>query len=83
LGLWIAQSLTGDIDPVTGKMYINDVGKYIWEEINLGVAGANYGWPECEGKRCENSHPDLILQRGLLVSETDDNRDESQKGTHF
>jgi glucose/arabinose dehydrogenase len=50
---------TGDIDPVTGKMYINDVSKYIWEEINLGVAGANYGWPECEGKRCENSHPDF------------------------
>jgi glucose/arabinose dehydrogenase len=44
---------TGDIDPVTGRMYINDVGRYSWEEINLGVAGANYGWPECEGE-CEN-----------------------------
>jgi glucose/arabinose dehydrogenase len=44
---------TGDIDPVTGKMYINDIGQHHWEEINLGVAGANYGWPECEGK-CEN-----------------------------
>ena len=44
---------TGDIDPVTGRMYINDVGRYSWEEINLGMAGANYGWPECEGE-CEN-----------------------------
>jgi glucose/arabinose dehydrogenase len=44
---------TGDIDPVTGRMYINDVGDKSWEEINLGVAGANYGWPECEGE-CEN-----------------------------
>jgi glucose/arabinose dehydrogenase len=44
---------TGDIDPVTGRIYINDVGKHRSEEINLGVAGANYGWPECEGK-CEN-----------------------------
>jgi hypothetical protein len=34
-------------------MYINDVGNHRWEEINLGVAGANYGWPKCEGK-CEN-----------------------------
>jgi glucose/arabinose dehydrogenase len=44
---------TGDIEPVTGRMYINDVGSNSWEEINLGVAGANYGWPECEGE-CEN-----------------------------
>ena len=43
----------GDIDPVTGRMYINDVGRKRAEEINLGVAGANYGWPECEGE-CEN-----------------------------
>jgi glucose/arabinose dehydrogenase len=45
--------LAGDIDPVTGRMYINDVGRKRSEEINLGVTGANYGWPECEGK-CEN-----------------------------
>jgi glucose/arabinose dehydrogenase len=44
---------TGDIDPVTGRMYINDVGQHRSEEINLGVTKANYGWPECEGK-CEN-----------------------------
>jgi glucose/arabinose dehydrogenase len=44
---------TGDIDPVTGRMYINDVGQHRSEEINLGVAGANYGWPDCEGE-CEN-----------------------------
>jgi glucose/arabinose dehydrogenase len=30
--------------PGTGKMFINDVGENQWEEINLGVAGANYGW---------------------------------------
>jgi glucose/arabinose dehydrogenase len=48
----------GDIDPVTGRMYINDVGRKRADEINLGVAGANYGWPECEGE-CENPHPDF------------------------
>src|SRR5438132_10201689 len=30
-------------------MYINDVGESTWEEIDLGQAGANYGWPATEG----------------------------------
>ena len=34
-------------------MYINDVGANMWEEINSGVRGANYGWPTCEGS-CSN-----------------------------
>ena len=33
----------------TGRMFINDVGQNTWEEINDGIAGANYGWPTCEG----------------------------------
>ncbi len=36
-------------DPVTGLMLINDVGADAIEEINEGLPGANYGWPECEG----------------------------------
>jgi glucose/arabinose dehydrogenase len=31
------------------RMFINDVGEVTWEEINAGVAGANYGWPIYEG----------------------------------
>ncbi len=31
------------------RMYINDVGQFSREEINMGLAGANYGWPTCEG----------------------------------
>jgi glucose/arabinose dehydrogenase len=41
------------IDSVTGRMFIGDVGgndaSTAIEEINLGVAGANYGWPMGEG----------------------------------
>ena len=35
--------------PGTGRMFVNDVGDHSWEEINEGVAGANYGWPVVEG----------------------------------
>ena len=37
------------VQPGTGRIHINDVGQNTWEEINLGVAGANYGWPASEG----------------------------------
>lgn len=40
---------TFTFQPGTGRMHINDVGQNTWEEINVGVAGANYGWPTCEG----------------------------------
>jgi glucose/arabinose dehydrogenase/PKD repeat protein len=40
------------VDPATGRMYFGDVGgndaTTAFEEINLGVRGANYGWPMCE-----------------------------------
>jgi glucose/arabinose dehydrogenase len=40
-------------DPMTGRMYIGDVGANdrfsSIEEVNVGAAGANYGWPLCEG----------------------------------
>ncbi|QDU90240.1 Soluble aldose sugar dehydrogenase YliI precursor [Pirellulimonas nuda] len=38
-----------DWDSVTGKMLIADIGQANVEEINLGVAGANYGWSVSEG----------------------------------
>ena len=37
------------VQPGTGRIHINDVGEGTWEEINLGVPGANYGWPASEG----------------------------------
>ncbi|MEO0531771.1 MAG: PQQ-dependent sugar dehydrogenase [Planctomycetota bacterium] len=36
-------------DPVSGKMLIADIGQSNIEEINLGAAGANYGWRDREG----------------------------------
>lgn len=48
---------TTAFDPVTGRFHINDVGSGgsgaggfgSFEEINLGGAGLNYGWPSSEG----------------------------------
>lgn len=41
---------TNSIDPVTGKILINDVGESTWEEINdAAVSGRNFGWPDKEG----------------------------------
>ena len=36
-------------DAATGAMYISDIGQAQLEEVNLGAAGANYGWVLREG----------------------------------
>ncbi|NND33158.1 MAG: c-type cytochrome [Saprospiraceae bacterium] len=33
----------------SGKMFITNIGQHSLEEVNLGIAGADYGWPEREG----------------------------------
>jgi glucose/arabinose dehydrogenase len=40
---------TFTFQPGTGRMHINDVGQDTWEEVNVGTAGANFGWNTCEG----------------------------------
>ena len=35
--------------PGTGVLFINDVGENSFEEVDKGMAGANYGWPNTEG----------------------------------
>ena len=35
--------------PGTGRLHVNDVGQSTWEEIDVGAAAANYGWPNSEG----------------------------------
>jgi len=37
------------IQPGTGLILVDDVGENTWEEVNVGVAGVNYGWAFCEG----------------------------------
>src|SRR5205823_6118401 len=47
--LGLRNPYTFTFQPGTGRMHINDVGQNTWEEIDVGVAGANYGWPSTEG----------------------------------
>jgi glucose/arabinose dehydrogenase len=47
--LGLRNPFTFAVEPISGSLHINDVGQSTWEEINLGVAGANYGWPATEG----------------------------------
>jgi len=47
--LGLRNPYTFAFQPGTGRLLINDVGQSTWEEVNLGRAGANYGWPATEG----------------------------------
>jgi glucose/arabinose dehydrogenase len=42
-----------DHAPGSSRIYINDVGQAAWEEVDVGIPGADYGWNEREGK-CTN-----------------------------
>lgn len=44
-------------NPANGVMFINDVGQNAWEEVNVGAAAANYGWPGTEGGFNQASFP--------------------------
>lgn len=47
--LGLRNPFTFAFQPGTSRMFINDVGQNTYEEINDGLAGANFGWPTTEG----------------------------------
>lgn len=58
------------IQPGTGRIHINDVGAESWEEVNLGRAGANYGWPATEGPTANPLYDPPILAYGHFAGST-------------
>ena len=38
-------------DPITGRLWVGDVGDLTIEEIDVVAAGGNYGWPRCEARQ--------------------------------
>lgn len=50
----------GDLDPVTGRYFVADVGAGSWEEINDATnPGLNFGWPSTEGMFNPATYPDF------------------------
>ena len=47
--LGLRNPFRASFDSVSGRYYIADLGANAFDEVNLGAAGANYGWPTCEG----------------------------------
>jgi glucose/arabinose dehydrogenase len=47
--LGLRNPFTFAFNPGGVELFINDVGQSSWEEIDDGIAGANYGWPTTEG----------------------------------
>ncbi len=55
--LGLRNPYTFAIQPGTGTLHINDVGQGSWEEVNLGIAGSNYGWGSGGGANEGNFSP--------------------------
>lgn len=60
--LGLRNPYTFAIDPIDGRLFINDVGEGSWEEINDGQVAGNYGWagsnsPVWEGYENDGSPP--------------------------
>lgn len=55
-GLRNPQQFSWDAD--TGRMLIADIGQSQLEEVNVGIAGGNYGWPLREGTFARGSSTD-------------------------
>ena len=47
--LGLRNPFTFAFNRASGRMFIDDVGASTWEEIDDGITGSNYGWPQVEG----------------------------------
>ena len=62
--LGLRNPFTFAFQPGTGRMFINDVGQNTTEEINDGIRGSNYGWPESEGPTTNPAHRGPVFWYG-------------------
>ncbi|MBD5782273.1 PQQ-dependent sugar dehydrogenase [Pelagicoccus sp. NFK12] len=56
-----------DIDPLTGEIWLSDVGQNSYEEINLIEKGGNYGWPNREGAHNYSQNRTVPPEFGPLI----------------
>lgn len=62
--LGLRNPFTFAFQPGTRRAFINDVGENTWEEINDGLARANYGWPDSEGPTTTPGHTSPLFFYG-------------------
>ncbi|MBD2755939.1 PQQ-dependent sugar dehydrogenase [Spirosoma validum] len=56
---------TFDIQPGTGRIFVNDVGESTWEEINDATSGGlNFGWSNVEGNSTNSVYTNPIYTYG-------------------
>lgn len=48
------------------QLIIGDVGQGVWEEIDIGQLGGNFGWRIWEGNHCTNNDPGLCNPAGFV-----------------
>ena len=68
--LGLRNPFTFAFQPGSSRMFINDVGQNTWEEINDGIAGSNYGWPDTEGATTDPRFRSPIFSYGHGTSST-------------
>jgi glucose/arabinose dehydrogenase len=67
------------LHPKTGTIAIGDVGNIHFEEINIGRAAGNYGWPFAEGNSTNSSFINPIYQ----YSHAQERKDSAINGGFF
>jgi glucose/arabinose dehydrogenase len=68
--LGLRNPFTSAVDPLTDRYFLDDVGAQTWEEIDDGIAGANYGWPTTEGVANDPRFVDPIFAYGHGTTST-------------
>src|SRR5262245_18304960 len=79
--------------PGTGRMFVTDVGGSRYEVVNVGKAGANYGWPIVEGPGTRKGFVGPIhaydrsvgrcITAGLFYEPTKDHFPDRYRGKYF
>ncbi|HXU83619.1 MAG TPA: PQQ-dependent sugar dehydrogenase, partial [Polyangia bacterium] len=59
---------TLDVQPGTGRIFVNDVGESTWEEIDDLTKGSNYGWPNSEGSSVNSGEKAPFITYGSRSS---------------